>query len=272
MLIYEDTKKGFQEDILNDKIVEEIKKGFKQKGQGVGNENEIRSWRNSFRFMHTVLSESDVPEDAGVAIELNIPTTNKRVDFMLSGYDENGDGEVVVVELKQWEADSTEKVEGVNDLVKTYVGNGVRETAHPSYQAWSYSQLIKDFNLTVRKENIDIDPLAYLHNFDEEHREILENELYQEYTEKAPIYLKGDAKKLRNYLENQISEGDNRKNIYKINDGEIKPSKSLQDSLIGMLESKDEFTLIDTQKVVFEKAVQFAKKSQEDDQKIHGRT
>jgi len=217
--------------------------------------------------MNTVLNGSDIPDNAGVAIELNIPTTNKRVDFILSGYDENGDGEVIVVELKQWEGESTEKVEGANDLVKTYLGKRVRETAHPSYQAWSYSQLVQDFNLTVRKENIEINPLAYLHNFDEKHRDILENELYEEYTEKAPLYLKGEAKKLRNYLEDQIKEGDDRRNIYKINEGEIKPSKSLQDSLLGMLESKDEFTLIDTQKVVFEKSVQFAKQSQEDDQK-----
>jgi len=75
MLIYEDTKEGFQDDILDDKIVEEIKKGFEEKGLGVGNKNEIRSWRNSLRFMNTVLNGSSVPDNAGVAIELNIPTT-----------------------------------------------------------------------------------------------------------------------------------------------------------------------------------------------------
>ena len=267
MLIYEDTKSGFEEDVLNDKIVEEIKESHEKKGFSVGNESEVRSWQNSFQFMHKVLSGSDIPEDAGVAIEFKVPLTSKRVDFMISGYDEKGNGEVIVVELKQWGGESTEKVEGADGVVKTYVGKGLRETTHPSYQAWSYSQFMKDFNLTVQKENINIDPLAYLHNFDKKYRDVIENELYEEYTEKAPLYLKGDAKKLRNYLEDQISEGDDRKNIYKINDGEIKPSKSLQDSLIGMLESKDEFTLIDTQKVVFEKAMHFAKKSQEDDQK-----
>ncbi|MFB6209137.1 MAG: DNA/RNA helicase domain-containing protein [Candidatus Nanohaloarchaea archaeon] len=267
MLIYEDTKQGFEEDVLNDRIVKEIKQGHENKGLGIGSENEVRSWQNSFQFMHKVLSGSDIPEDAGVAIEFKVPLTSKRVDFIISGYDENGDGEVIVVELKQWGGESTEIVEGADGVVKTYVGNGVRETTHPSYQAWSYSQFIRDFNLTVQKENINIDPLAYLHNFDKEYKDVIENDVYQEYTEKAPLYLKGDAKKLRSYLEEQISEGDDRKNIYKINDGQIRPSKSLQDSLLGMLESKDEFTLIDTQKVVFEKAVQFAKRSQEDDQK-----
>lgn len=35
MLIYEDTKEGFQEDVLNDRIVEEIKKGHERNGLGV---------------------------------------------------------------------------------------------------------------------------------------------------------------------------------------------------------------------------------------------
>jgi hypothetical protein len=34
MIIYEDTKKGFHEDILNDEIVEEIKTGFGEKDPG----------------------------------------------------------------------------------------------------------------------------------------------------------------------------------------------------------------------------------------------
>lgn len=267
MLIYEDTKEGFEEDVLNDRIVEEIKKGHEKNGLGVGSENEVRSWQNSFQFMHKVLSGSDLPDDAGVAIEFKIPLTSRRVDFMISGYGENGDGEVVVVELKQWGGESTEKVEGRDGVVKTYVGGGVRETTHPSYQAWTYSKFMEDFNLTVQKENIQISPLAYLHNFDKKYRDVIENELYREYTEKAPLYLKGDAKKLRNYLEDQIRDGDDRRNIYKIDNGEIKPSKSLQDSLLGMLESKDEFTLIDRQKIVFEKSVDLAKKSEEDNQK-----
>ena len=213
MLIYEDTKSGFEEDVLNDKIVEEIKESHEKKGFSVGNESEVRSWQNSFQFMHKVLSGSDIPEDAGVAIEFKVPLTSKRVDFMISGYDEKGNGEVIVVELKQWGGESTEKVEGADGVVKTYVGKGLRETTHPSYQAWSYSQFMKDFNLTVQKENINIDPLAYLHNFDKKYRDVIENELYEEYTEKAPLYLKGDAKKLRNYLEDQISEGDFRRDI-----------------------------------------------------------
>jgi len=267
MLIYENTKNGFVEDVMNDKIVEEIKKGFEEKGLSAKRENEARSWQNSFQFMYKVLSNSDIPEDSGVAIEFKIPLTSRRIDFVLSGYDEEKNGNVVIVELKQWDGSSTEKILGADGVVKTYVGGGVREVTHPSYQAWSYSKFIEDFNTSVQEKGIDLHPLAYLHNFDKEYKDKLDNKLYRPYTKRAPLYLKGDAKKLREFLEDQIKEGDNKENIYEINNGDIKPSKSLQDSILGMLESRDEFILIDSQKVVFEKAVNLAKKSNEDGKK-----
>lgn len=47
--------------------------------------------------------------------------------------------------------------------------------------------------------------------------------------------------------------------MYHIDSGKIKPSKSLQDSLTNMLKGKPEFTLLDEQKVTYEKA--FRRKS-----------
>jgi hypothetical protein len=52
--------------------------------------NEFRSWDNSMQYMYKVMNDPEIPLDAGVAIEFNIPQTAKRVDFMISGYDING--------------------------------------------------------------------------------------------------------------------------------------------------------------------------------------
>ena len=42
--------------------------------------------------MYITLSDSDIPKDAGVAIEYNIPQTSKRIDFLSSDYGSNGKG------------------------------------------------------------------------------------------------------------------------------------------------------------------------------------
>lgn len=53
---------------------------------------------------------------------------------------------MVLVELKQWaEASATSK----DAIVKTLLGRKIRETVHPSYQAWSYASLLEGFNEAV---------------------------------------------------------------------------------------------------------------------------
>lgn len=267
MLIYESTKSGFLEDTLTDQLVPEIKRGYESRGLGIGSESEIRSWENSFQYMYKVLRGSDVPDDAGVAIEFKIPLTSRRIDFLISGYDEDENANVAIVELKQWDGGSTEPVEGKDGIVETFLGGGIRETTHPSYQAVSYAELLKDFNTRIQEKPIHLHPAAYLHNFEQHHRKKIDNDVYQPYTEQAPIYVRGDAKELRSFLETQIETGDDRENLYELNEGELRPAKTLQDSLLAMLEEQDEFTLIDSQKVVFEKAVELAKRSHRDGQK-----
>ena len=267
MLVYENTTSGFLDDVLTDQLVPEIKQGYESRGLGLGSESEIRSWENSFQYMYKVLSGSDVPDNAGVAIEFKIPLTSRRIDFLISGYDADQNANVAIVELKQWGGDTTESVETRDGIVKTLLGGGIRETTHPSYQALSYAELLKDFNTRVQEKPIHLYPAAYLHNFKPRYREKLDNDLYRPYTEQAPLYLRGDAKRLRSFLETQIAAGDDREALYELSEGELRPAKTLQDSLLAMLEGQDEFTLIDSQKVVFEKAVELALQSHRDGQK-----
>ena len=267
MFVYESTKSGFLDDVLAGRLVSEIKRGYQSHGIGMGASSEIRSWKNSLQYMHTVLINSSVPDNAGVAIEFKIPLTSRRVDFLLSGYDNADNANVIIIELKQWSGDSTQMVADKDGIVKTPLGGGIHETTHPSYQASSYAQLLKDFNVTVREKPINLYPLAYLHNFESEHREKLDNETYQSYIAKAPLYIREDTRQLREFVASQIDTGDNRKNLYEMSNGKIRPAKSLQRSLLSMLERQDEFTLIDSQKVVFEKAVELAIQSRRDGQK-----
>ena len=38
-------------------------------------------------FMNKILVDTEIPDDCGVAIEFTIPTTSKRIDFILTGQD-----------------------------------------------------------------------------------------------------------------------------------------------------------------------------------------
>lgn len=52
--------------------------------------------------MYKVLNDNEIPNNAGVAIEFNIPATKCRIDFTLSGYDDYNKKNVLIIELKHW--------------------------------------------------------------------------------------------------------------------------------------------------------------------------
>jgi DUF2075 family protein/molybdopterin biosynthesis enzyme MoaB len=189
----------------------------------------------------------NIPNDAKISIEYRIPSTSKRIDFIITGEDETHNETVLVIELKQWQnAKLTEK----DGIVRTRFKHGESETPHPSYQAWSYCSLLRNFNETVYQEDIQLKPCAYLHNYEEDH--VIKNGFYQFYLEQAPVFLKTDSAQLRSFIEKYIKYGDKKDTMYRIESGKIRPSKSLADSVAKMMKGNSEFVLIDDQKIVFE--------------------
>jgi hypothetical protein len=158
-------------------------------------------------------------------------------------------------------------VEGNDALVETYIGSGLRKVVHPSYQAWSYCALLEDYNANVQDRNIKLVPCAYLHNYKKDRNDAIEHPIYKDYLKKAPVFAHGDIGKLRAFIKRFIKQGDNRENLYLIEKGQIRPSKSLQDALTGMLQGNREFIMIDEQKVVYEEALELAMKSKMDGKK-----
>ena len=255
MLVYEGIKSGFIDDVNLNKIVDKIYDKYKQ-FFGRTSESQLNSWKNSMQYMRGVLDDSGIPNNAGVAIEFNIPTTSKRIDFILSGRDSKRKDSVIIIELKQWE--TCNAVENKDGIVSTFTGGAIREVTHPSYQAMSYANLIKDFNETVQLDEIGLYPCAFLHNYDLKDDDPICSSQYQEYIKEAPMFGTNDFEKLRNFIKKYIVEGDDRELLYKIENGRIRPSKRLQDSLAQMLQGNKEFNMIDEQKVIYEDAIRMA--------------
>lgn len=266
MIIYEGVKSDFFQSVENDTIAIEIEENIRNKMHHKTAINEFRSWENSLLYMYKVLNDREIPSDAGIAIEYNIPHTSKRIDFIISGYNEEKKPSVIIVELKQW--NRIKAIEGKDALVETFVGNANRKVVHPSYQAWSYMALIKDYNQEVQEEDIGLFPCAYLHNYRrEEETDPLDQKQYSTYLEEAPAFTKGEAIKLRNFIKKGVVYGDKNEILYRIDNGKIRPSKSLQNSIASMLKGNREFVMIDDQKVVYEEILSIAQKSMKDEKK-----
>ena len=266
MIIYSGSKSDFMTEVEEDSIAYSIRDSILKKMHRNTSDAEFRSWVNSLEYMYKVLNDNEIPQNSGVAIEYNLPNTAKRVDFLVSGYDENQSANVVIIELKQWQ--KLDKVDGLDGLVETYTGGANRRVVHPSYQAWSYAEMIRDYNEYAQIADVGLWPCAYLHNYMREDDDPLDDPIYQEYLDDAPAFTKGDVKKLREYIKNVVVEGDDGGEIlYEIDNGRIRPSKSLQDAIVGMLESNPEFNLIDDQKVIFERIMELSRRCEKDGKK-----
>lgn len=249
MIIYENTKAGFVNDVREGDIAQKIQNEFERHGLAHNNDAEFMSWQNSLLQMRNVLDDGDIADDVMLAVEYQVPLTSKRVDFLIAGKDGEDRDNVVVIELKQW-SDSGKTSRP--DVVTAYTGGAERAVCHPCYQAYSYAKIIETFNESVYSQNIHLSPCAYLHNYPEQNREHIDNALYKEAIECAPIFLMSDVDKLRRFIKTYIKKKDGVDLLMKIDHGKLKPAKALQDSLTSMLRGNQEFCLVDEQKVAYE--------------------
>ncbi len=256
MIIYSGTKKTFSDHVRQNIIADKIHENFISLIGHKTSQAEIRSWENSMMYMNNVLSDREIPENSGVAIEYKIPMSSRRIDFIITGENLVNSETAIIIELKQWEKTQLTDEDGI---IETYVGGGNRKVTHPSYQAWSYAKLISDFSETVQNDKIEIIPCAYLHNY---YRDgIVDSHFYKDHIDKAPIFLKQDAEELSSFIKKHIKYGDNKNTLFRIDNGKIKPSRNLADSLSSLLKGNQEFVMIDDQKVIYEQAIKLAKVS-----------
>jgi DUF2075 family protein len=267
MIIYQNTVSGLLDDIADEHLVEKIKSGFKDKNINHSGAGEIRAWENSFKYIYLAFSRGDIPPNAGVAIEFVVQPSSKRADLMISGRDKSGNDHLIVIELKQWNGNSIEHIDGNDHEVKVQYENGMGTSKHPSFQAWSYANLLRDFNSEVQEHPINIHPVAYLHNCDPAHSDKLEIDLYEPYINNSPIFYNGQAQDFRRYIEGVIKTGDDGSILRTIANSDLKPRKSLQDGIHDLLNQNAELTLIEEQRKVLEDAIDWIRRFSSSNQK-----
>ena len=252
MIVYNDTKGQFVEDVKNSEIADKILACVRDKGLNAGRDKEFISWENSMQFMRNIVDDNDIDDEVRIAIEYNIPLTSKRVDFIIYGSDSNRKDSVVIVELKQWQ--EAEIV--ANDMpycVRTNVGKPNNIVCHPSYQAYSYARFLRNYSQTISDKDISIVPCAYLHNYKPEKRYVLDSPIYKEWTEEAPFFIKNQVSEFSSFVKKYVTKkSSNGDLLYFIDNGRIKPTKALQDTLVSMVKGNNEFILLDEQAVIYD--------------------
>jgi hypothetical protein len=238
MIAYNDTFYNFKSHVNNNEVVSIV---LEKLGQKLS-DSEKRSIKRASQEMRSVLSIAKIPDDIRIGLEYKIPITSRRIDFIISGSDGNQD-HLIIVELKQW--DRVYKTE-----YPSVVQVGNREYVHPSWQAYSYRSTIEYFNEAVTVNNINLESVAFLHDYKIDYYEDLTDEIYKEAIGFAPVFIENDYEKLGNFIGQYIKYGSKKDILYEIEQGKIRPSKMLIDALSKMLNGNEEFVLLDEQKMI----------------------
>ena len=267
MIVYNGSKRLFIDDVRKGVIEDKILRLIREKGLLGGQEREVESWHNSMQFMRNIVDIPTIDDDVQVAIEYNIPQTSKRVDFIIIGADAAGKDNIVIVELKQWT-----KAEKVDDemhySVRTYVAGDNRIVCHPSYQAYSYSRFLINYSQEIQDRDISLVPCAYLHNYQPDFKSDLSDEIYKEWYTAAPFFVRNEVEEfsafVNKFITRKSSSGDL---LYLIENGRIRPTKSLQDALASMVMGNPEFVLLDEQAVCYDMCLRTMLQCQKDRKK-----
>ena len=255
MIVYSANKRMFVQDVRSGIIATKILNLIRERGLNAGQEREFESWHNSMNFMRNIVDDSEIDDEVQIAIEYNIPQTSKRVDFIIIGANNKDKENIVIVELKQWS-----KAEKVDDdmhfSVRTYVANDNRIVCHPSYQAYSYSRFLVNYSQTIYERDIHLIPCAYLHNYLPAYKSALSDEIYKDWYTSAPFFIMNEVQQFTDFVKKYISKKSAHGDLlYLIENGRIRPTKSLQDALSTMVRGTPVFDLLDEQAVCFDMCI-----------------
>lgn len=247
MQLYCASARLFIEDVLLNRIAEKLKTSFSdQMGRRVS-PNEMNAWRNSLQSFANVLSHFQLT-NVGVVLEMQLPLTSKRLDCLLTGFDDTGRPSTVVVEFKQWE-DAEESA--VDDCVVAYVGQAHRDLLHPSQQALQYKQYLEDSSIAFSDGTIRLFACSYLSNHQQSGDSPLVAGKFKDLLGKVPLFAGDQTHEFGEFLRRHVGSGDGLDTLKLVLASKYKASKKLLDHVSDMINGRREYVLLDEQQVVF---------------------
>lgn len=256
MIAYNETIKQFNIDVLNNDIISKISKNLH------AGKSEQYAWQDAAVYMKNILELANLPDNIEIGMELKIPITNNRIDFLIAGLNNEQQKTLLVIELKRWASVTKTDKDNLVNADDTRYG---QDSLHPSFQAYSYKINLEAYNETIISENIDIKSCSYLHNLRQD-KDIKDN-FYQEILEKSPIFSANDNQKLADFIKSHVSKAHHNKLLFQIESSKIKPSEMLMNTLEDELNNNQVFTLLDKQEICYQNIKKVIKDNANNDKK-----
>jgi hypothetical protein len=151
----------------------------------------------------------------------------------------------MVVELKQWSQVALE------DDVATNVRVLDHEHVHPSEQALDYARWLADYHSGFTNGPLHALPLSYCHEMLPPADAPLRDARFAALLDKSPLFVRGQEGELVEFAHNQLGGGDGLRLLDHLAGARFLPSGRVMDNLEAVLDSRDEWRLLDEQRLAF---------------------
>jgi hypothetical protein len=223
-------------------------------------ESERKSWQRSLPVLAQDLMEAGLG-NVEMLIEYQLPLTSRRADVVLAGVDRRTGGDAyVVVELKQWS-----QAELYEDSERLVVAAGMhRLLEHPLLQVQGYCDYICDFVASLRGDDSAVRGVAYLHNaVDLDVEDLFDLAA----TEQTRLFTKSRRGAFLDYLRDQFAPEHGAGAADRLLASAARPSKQLMQLAASEIKEREQFTLLDEQRLAYEIVMHVVEKSRRSDAK-----
>ena len=164
MILYEGTIEQFNEDVMQNCVADRAAEKYQAHYNRKPGVREFRSWQHSLPILNNSFSYAGL-KDIHLLLEYELPYSSQRIDVLLFGESSEKQGNVVILELKQWSNDKVTVAPSEGNVIADY-GNFRKEQAHPSLQVQGYYFHLKDFlHIFNEKKAPELSGSTYAFNY-----------------------------------------------------------------------------------------------------------
>jgi DUF2075 family protein len=222
---------------------------------------EIRSWDASLAALAADLEHVGL-EGVEVLAEYQLPLSSKRIDVVLAGeHPRHGGPSYVVVELKQWTKASLFEDEPELVLQPSY---GNRPVLHPVAQVRGYGQYLLDFLRALHGTDDELVGAAYLHNATDDGVAALRN--YPQ-DELGRFFTARDRGDFHAFLRSRLAPANASVHADRLLRSSVAPSKQLLAVAAEEIRTREQFVLLDEQRVAYDLVLHEVEKARRGDHK-----
>ena len=246
MIIYENTIEQFNQDVVRNCIADRAATKYKAYYKKNPGDAEYRSWAYSLAILNNSFLYAGL-KDNHVIVEYEIPYTSQRIDVLVFGNDLKDQGNIVLMELKQWSNNNVHDSQSDGNVIVDY-GRFIKEQPHPSLQVQGYHFHLKDFlEIFESKNSPELSSCAYTHNYSKRGKNVLFSQKFATPLKTFPLFAKEDSIRLARYLKDRLRGGGGNVLYERFANSSIRPSRKLLDHTSEMINKRQIFNLIDEQ-------------------------